>query len=94
LTTKDNWSIENAMQVVMRHRKTERTFYKNNTNKDTSITEETLKIHLTDLANIIEDHGDKYLPVFERVHNELKSFQKQNELREFARRISTNKTQL
>lgn len=42
------------------------------------------------MARIVRDYGDKYLPIFERLHEELKSRKKQEEIKSIALKIALN----
>tara|TARA_R110000868_G_scaffold1211_2_gene9368 strand:- start:95309 stop:95578 length:270 start_codon:yes stop_codon:yes gene_type:complete len=40
------------------------------------------------LACIIKEHGDEYLPLFERVHNEIESRKEKNRMVDIALRVA------
>ena len=42
------------------------------------------------LACIIKAHGDEYLPLFERVHNEIESRKEKNRMVDIALRVAEN----
>jgi lactam utilization protein B len=42
------------------------------------------------LAKVVCIHGDKYLPLFERIHSELEQLKKKESMMELARKIAND----
>lgn len=79
----DNWNIEKAMSNVMQGQvglSSKSTF----NYASTPIDHATLSHCLITLAHLIKDHGDDYLPIFERLKNELSDFTHSQSLKAFA----------
>ncbi len=90
----ESWNVEATMHTIIHQQKDDFQLSNIDWDREIPINETTLKRCLLELANIIEEHGDIYLPIFERVHNELQGLQKRNELREYVRKISTKEAHL
>ena len=58
------------------------------------ITDDLLQDCYVLLANIIDRHGNAYLPIFERLHVEIENREKQREMLQKARTISRGKPKL
>ena len=87
----ENWNIETAMQSIMRSHNKDFEPIEIDWHQDIPVNEQTLKECLVQLADIMSNHdeGEIFLPIFQRVHNELKDIQAQNELLQYAQQISS-----
>ncbi|HTN46365.1 MAG TPA: hypothetical protein VL098_08470 [Flavipsychrobacter sp.] len=54
----------------------------------TIVTDERLEEAYTIMAAIIRDHGDKYLPVFKRLHEERLQRKEKNDLKAIALQVA------
>lgn len=80
----NNWNIEKAMLSVIQARP----FYSCRELEKITINENTLSYGLIFLANLIKGENNKYLPLFERLKHELKSYNDLNQLKNLAFNIS------
>ena len=55
-----------------------------------NINEETLSHCLITLAHVVKEHGDDYLPIFERIKNELDDYRHSQSLKDIALNIAEN----
>lgn len=95
MTKTVEWSIENAMHNVMRHKDCNQpTFIKPTHLKNNEVNQATLKRCLNYVACLISQHGDLYLPIFERLKNELEQHQKQDALKDYAKQIANKEIDL
>lgn len=64
--------------------------HKENPEPDKEVTMEELQECYESLAQIVKKHGKEYLPLFERVHNEIQMRKKENRLIDIAHRVAEN----
>ncbi|TDF34580.1 hypothetical protein EYS14_22735 [Alteromonadaceae bacterium M269] len=80
----DDWCVKDVMHTIIQRNKQLAKNHVSNIIMEVPVNEETVKQGLIDLAHFMEKHGDKYMPIFERLHSDLIAIQKRNELRDFA----------
>ncbi len=72
--------------------------FKNNTRQnalsDIEINETTLKECLCYMAYMVNEHGDTYLPIFERLKEELEILKQREALKNYARKIANENIKL
>ncbi len=57
-----------------------------------TVTDEMLERAYTIIAKIIRDHGDKYLPIFKRIHEEREARKANQDLKDIALQIARDMT--
>lgn len=83
------------MRVVMHHKKTDQpTFRKRIALSDIEINKTTLKECLCYMAYMVNEHGDTYLPIFERLKEELEILKQREALKNYARKIANENIKL
>ena len=61
--------------------------------EEEDITDEILKECYVTMARIVNQHGERYLPIFERIHAEIENRNAKRKLLEAALKISKNSTE-
>lgn len=91
MTKKKEFSIQSAMQVVMRHKKPipQKPMHLHDHGK-IIITEDVIKDCMVSVARFIERDGDVYLPIFKRLNKELKLLREKNKLKEFVQKVAND----
>ncbi len=86
MSRKNAFSLEKSMRVVMRHNKRHEPHSPPVNVDDITITEPILKDCIIKVAHFVE-HDDTYLPIFERLTNELEELRRKNKLKDYAHQI-------
>lgn len=59
--------------------------------KEVIVTDENIEQAYIIMANIVRNYGDKYLNIFKRIHDEREARKANQELRNIALQVSSNK---
>jgi len=86
-----NWVVDDYLdQLLPKTKKLSKAFQKNASCliKDEDVTYEMLKESYINMAHIVKAYGDHYLPIFERLHQEIQIRKKKDKMLNLAISLS------
>jgi len=89
-----NWFIKKAMNNVMQSQQNKIGLTTDFQHASVNIDQDTLAECLVTLAHIVKEHGDDYLPIFERIKNELDEYNHSQNIKEIALSIAEQNSKI